>query len=134
MLGLYKAEQPHRLQTRANRMWLWAIVTQPVFSFAFAGHDPWYALNILFVFAGATQLLAWYHCFRMRGLAAGLVLLGLSCLMQTLRWNGFMPARQSGMQNILLPVPPCLRQHSAGILWQRGLVIHIIRVAHSFHL
>ncbi|WP_413796437.1 TraX family protein [Kosakonia cowanii] len=68
---------PHRLQTRANRMWLWAIVTQPVFSFAFAGHEPWYALNILFVFAGATQLLAWTHRFRVRGLAAGLVLLGL---------------------------------------------------------
>jgi type-F conjugative transfer system pilin acetylase TraX len=68
---------PHRLQTRANRMWLWAIVKQPVFSFAFAGHDPWYALNILFVFAGATQLLAWSHRFRMRGLIAGLVLLSL---------------------------------------------------------
>ena len=68
---------PHRLQTRANRMWLWAIGTQPVFSFAFAGHDPWYALNILFVFAVATQLLAWYHRFRIRGLAAGLVLSGL---------------------------------------------------------
>lgn len=59
---------------------------------------------------------------------------GLSCSMQTLRWNGFMPARQSGMQNILLPVPPCLRQHSAGILWQRVLVIRITRGAHSFHL
>jgi len=32
------------------------------------------------VFAGATLLLAWYHRFRMRGLAAGLILLGLMVL------------------------------------------------------
>lgn len=66
-----------RLQLRANRMWLWAVVTQPAFSLAFRGHDPWYALNILFVFAGVTQLLAWHHRFRLAGTLAGVVLLAL---------------------------------------------------------
>ena len=49
---------PERLQKRANRLWIWAIITQPVFSLAFLHHQPWWALNILFVFAGVTQLLA----------------------------------------------------------------------------
>ena len=44
---------PERLQVRANRLWRWAVITQPVFSLAFAHHHPWWALNILFVFAGA---------------------------------------------------------------------------------
>lgn len=69
--------RPERLQIRANRMWLWAVVTQPAFSLAFRGHDPWYALNILFVFAGATQLLAWHHRFRLTGTMTGVVLLAL---------------------------------------------------------
>ncbi|EOC5728493.1 TraX family protein [Cronobacter turicensis] len=51
--------KPERLQFQANRLWLWAVVTQPVFMLAFRQLDPWYALNILFVFAGTTQLLAW---------------------------------------------------------------------------
>jgi len=58
-------------------MWLWAIVTQPAFSLAFRGHDPWYALNILFVFAGATQLLAWHHRYRLAGMTGGVLLLAL---------------------------------------------------------
>ncbi|MDN2488198.1 TraX family protein [Kosakonia sacchari] len=69
--------RPERLQLRANRMWLWAVVTQPAFSLAFRGHDPWYALNILFVFAGATQLLAWHHRFRLAGILTGTVVLVL---------------------------------------------------------
>ncbi|QEM94332.1 conjugal transfer protein TraX (plasmid) [Kosakonia radicincitans] len=69
--------RPERLQIRANRMWLWAIVTQPAFSLAFRGHDPWYALNILFVFAGATQLLAWHHRYRLAGMTGGVLLLAL---------------------------------------------------------
>ncbi|MDZ7320103.1 TraX family protein [Kosakonia sacchari] len=56
--------RPERLQLRANRMRLWAVVTQPAFSLAFRGYDSWYALNILFVFAGVTQLLAWHHWYR----------------------------------------------------------------------
>lgn len=68
---------PQRLQIRANRLWIWALATQPVFSFAFRGHDPWYALNILFVFAGATQLLAWHHRWHTAGALAGAALLSL---------------------------------------------------------
>lgn len=67
--------RPERLQIRANRMWLWAVVTQPAFSLAFRGHDPWYALNILFVFAGATQLLAWHHRYHLAGMMCGVLLL-----------------------------------------------------------
>ncbi|HDR2863873.1 TPA: conjugal transfer protein TraX [Enterobacter asburiae] len=67
---------PERLQKRANRLWLWAVFTQPVFSLAFAGHQPWWALNILFVFAGVTQLLALQYRYGMKGLAAGVLLLG----------------------------------------------------------
>jgi hypothetical protein len=51
-------KRPEHLQKRANRMWLWAVVTQPIFALAFHGHHPWFALNILFVFALVTQLLA----------------------------------------------------------------------------
>lgn len=69
--------RPERLQVRANRMWLWAFVTQPAFSLAFRGHDPWYALNILFVFAGVTQLLAWHHRYRLAGMTGGVLLLAL---------------------------------------------------------
>lgn len=69
--------RPERLQIRANRMWLWAVVTQPAFSLAFREHDPWYALNILFVFAGATQLLAWHHRYRLAGMTGGVLLLAL---------------------------------------------------------
>lgn len=69
--------RPERLQVRANRMWLWAFVTQPGFSLAFMGHYPWYALNILFVFASATQLLAWHRRYGMAGITGGVVLLSL---------------------------------------------------------
>lgn len=69
--------RPERLQLRANRMWLRAVVTQPAFSLAFRGHDPWYALNILFVFAGVTQLLAWHHRYRLAGMTGGILLLAL---------------------------------------------------------
>ena len=50
--------RPERLQRRANRLWGWALLTQPVFVFAFREQQPWYALNIMCVFAAATQLLA----------------------------------------------------------------------------
>lgn len=66
---------PERLQMRANRLWRWAVITQPVFSLAFAHHQPWWALNILFVFAGVTQLLALQYRFGKKGLMAGVLLL-----------------------------------------------------------
>ena len=66
---------PERLQVRANRLWMWSAITQPVFSLAFAGHQPWWALNILFVFAGVTQLLALQYRYGQKGLVAGIVLL-----------------------------------------------------------
>lgn len=71
---------PARLQIRANRLWLWAFLTQPVFLLAFRHTQPWYALNILFVFAAVTQLLALTHRFRAGGILAGTILLAaLAC-------------------------------------------------------
>ncbi|MFP2565326.1 TraX family protein [Enterobacter ludwigii] len=68
---------PERLQLRANRMWIWATITQPVFSLAFQHHQPWWAMNILFVFAGVTQLLALQHRYGKKGFFAGGLLLAL---------------------------------------------------------
>lgn len=68
---------PARLQLRARRLWMWAVATQPVFTLTFQGHVPWYALNILFVFAGVTQLLALCHNQGKRGALCGLVLLAV---------------------------------------------------------
>ncbi|MBU9809292.1 conjugal transfer protein TraX [Rahnella sp. SL6] len=55
------AKQPGRAQELAKRQWKWAIITQPFFAFAFYGHQPWYALNILFVFFVCSQLIAWVY-------------------------------------------------------------------------
>lgn len=68
---------PERLQKRANRLWIWAIITQPVFSLAFLHHQPWWALNILFVFAGVTQLLALQYRHGRKGMLAGYLILAL---------------------------------------------------------
>ncbi|PAO19170.1 TraX family protein [Enterobacter roggenkampii] len=68
---------PERLQMRANRLWIWAVITQPVFSLAFQHHQPWWAMNILFVFAGMTQLLALQHRYGKKGGLAGGLLLAL---------------------------------------------------------
>lgn len=68
---------PERLQKRANRLWIWAVITQPVFSLAFWHHQPWWALNILFVFAGVTQLLALQYRHGRKGMLAGYLLLVL---------------------------------------------------------
>lgn len=62
---------PGRLQHRANRLWIWALITQPAFMLAFRHQLPVYALNILFVFAGVTQLLALHHRYGTNGLMAG---------------------------------------------------------------
>ncbi|MGU9868238.1 TraX family protein [Kluyvera ascorbata] len=85
---------PERLQKRASRMWAWAVITQPVFSLAFAGHQPWWALNILFVFAGVTQLLALQYRYGPKGLVSGVVLLA------ALAWP-LMPASY-GLPGLLL--------------------------------
>lgn len=69
--------QPERLQARANRLWIWSLITQPVFWLAFRDIYSWYALNILFVFAGVTQLLAWAWRYQEWGVAAGTLLLCL---------------------------------------------------------
>lgn len=66
--------RPENLQKTANRQWGWAFITQPVFALTFSGQQPWYALNILFVFAAATQLLALHHRYGRKGFAAGVVL------------------------------------------------------------
>jgi len=73
--AMHVTRAPQRLQHRANRLWIWAMVTQPVFTLTFQGHVPWYALNILFVFASTTQLLAWQYRNGARGMLAGVVLM-----------------------------------------------------------
>lgn len=73
--AMHVTRAPQRLQQRANRLWIWAMATQPVFTLTFQGHIPWYALNILFVFASATQVLAWQHREGQRGMLAGAVLM-----------------------------------------------------------
>jgi len=68
---------PERLQHRANRLWMWAILTQPAFMLAFRHQLPAYALNILFVFATVTQLLALQHRYGKKGLIAGLLIVAV---------------------------------------------------------
>ena len=94
------------LQQRATRSWLWALATQPVFSLAFHGHMPGYALNILFVFAGVTQLLALQHRYGRNGAIAGTLL--LACLVWPLT-----PASY-GIQGLVLVLV-------TGLYWQPGL-------------
>jgi len=65
---------PERLQHRANRLWMWALLTQPAFMLAFRHHLPGYALNILFVFAAVTQLLALQHRCGKKGLMTGVMI------------------------------------------------------------
>ena len=59
------SHSPASLQTRATRMWMWALRHQ----------QPWYALNILFVFAGVTQVVALGHRYGVTGTLAGILLL-----------------------------------------------------------
>ncbi|WP_447864760.1 TraX family protein [Kluyvera sichuanensis] len=66
--------KPEKLQQNANKLWIWAAITQPIFYLAFHKHDPWYALNILFVFATATQLLAWVVQYGKKGGLYGTIL------------------------------------------------------------
>lgn len=75
--AMHVTRSPQRLQHRANRLWIWAMMTQPVFTLTFQGHIPWYSLNILFVFASTTQLLAWHHRAGKRGVIAGVMMMAL---------------------------------------------------------
>ncbi len=69
------SHSPASLQTRATRMWMWALIAQPAFWLAFRHQQPWYALNILFVFAGVTQLVALGHRYGVTGTLTGILLL-----------------------------------------------------------
>ncbi|MBY4890583.1 TraX family protein [Pantoea sp. DY-15] len=65
-----------KLRKRAQRLWLWAVATQPVFWLAFMMNgQSWLALNILFAYAGCTQLLSWSARWGMSGVMAGIALL-----------------------------------------------------------
>ncbi|MEY8712298.1 TraX family protein [Mangrovibacter phragmitis] len=101
------------LQARANRCWLWAVVTQPGFTLAFYGLVPWYALNILFVFAGVTQLLALTDRAGRRGTLAGLAIVVL------LLWP-LTPASY-GLQGLGLALCAALYFHPARVRYRRWL-------------
>lgn len=65
-----------RLRQRAKRLWLWAIATQPLFWLAFMMKgQSWLALNILFAYAGCTQLLSWSARWGINGAMGGLAIL-----------------------------------------------------------
>lgn len=78
--ALNLSHNPASLQARANRLWIWALIAQAPFWLAFRHLHPWYALNILFVFAGVTQLVALSHRYGVRGGLGGLIILAaLAC-------------------------------------------------------
>ncbi|MDE1189245.1 MAG: TraX family protein [Pantoea sp.] len=65
-----------RLRQRARRLWLWAMATQPLFWLAFMMKgQSWLALNILFAYAGCTQMLSWASRWGVNGAMAGLAVL-----------------------------------------------------------
>ncbi|CAI2537069.1 conjugal transfer protein TraX [Serratia ficaria] len=55
------AKQPCRWELMARRQWIWAIIAQPFFAVAFYKSAPWYAANILFVFALVSQVASWVN-------------------------------------------------------------------------
>lgn len=65
-----------RLRERTRRLWTWAFAMQPLFWLAFMmnGHS-WMALNILFAYAGCTQLTYWAKRWGVNGAMAGVGLL-----------------------------------------------------------
>ena len=123
-------QRPERLQRRANRLWGWALLTQPVFVFAFREQQPWYALNILFVFAAATQLLALRHRYGLPGVIAGTGLLALLVL-------PLMPASY-GIQGIVLSLSLATfftaRTGRMQVLSAAAAVISLIILNGSAHL
>lgn len=123
-------QRPERLQHRANRLWGWALLTQPIFVFAFREQQPWYALNILFVFAATTQLLALRHRHGLAGIIAGTGLLALLVLPLT-------PASY-GIQGIVLclSLATFFAAHTGRIqaLSAAAAVISLITLNGSAHL
>lgn len=121
---------PERLQIRANRLWIWALITQPAFILAFQHQMPWYALNILFVFAGVTQLLALHHRFGRKGLLAGILLLAL--LVKPLMPGSF------GMAGLALAVSMALSFSASSELQQRagtaGVIVSLLCLNGITHL
>lgn len=102
--------RPEKLQQSANRLWMWSILTQPIFYLAFQHQNPWYALNILFVFAVATQLLAWIKRYGKKGMFYGGTILLVSLPLLT-------PASY-GLQGLVLAItlaiwlsPECSREN-----------------------
>jgi len=61
------AKQPTRWASMARRQWIWALVAQPFFSAAFYKDEPWYAANILFVFAAVSQFATWVKDYAHKG-------------------------------------------------------------------
>lgn len=88
--------KPENLQQSANRLWMWSISTQPIFTLAFQHQNPWYALNILFVFAVATQLLAWIKRFGKKGMFYGGTILLVSL--------PFLTPASYGLQGLVLAI------------------------------
>ncbi|MDL4915875.1 MAG: TraX family protein [Enterobacterales bacterium endosymbiont of Blomia tropicalis] len=69
-------DSAQKMQRQAVRLWIWAFITQPVFWLAFmSSGQSWLVLNILFLFAGCTQLLAWQARYGTNGMMAGIALL-----------------------------------------------------------
>ena len=65
-----------RLRERTRRLWAWAFAVQPLFWLAFMMKgQSWMALNILFAYAGCTQLIYWAKRWGINGAMAGLSLL-----------------------------------------------------------
>lgn len=64
------------LRERTRRLWVWAFATQPLFWLAFMMNgQSWMALNILFAYAGCTQLVYWAKRWGINGAMAGISLL-----------------------------------------------------------
>lgn len=110
---------PARLQQRANRLWGWACLTQPAFTLAFHPQMPWYALNILFVFAGVTQLLALHYRMGSCGIFFGGIILAILVIPLT--------PGSYGLQGLLLAGSLVLVFSPAADGWRRaGTAVAVI--------
>lgn len=103
---------PARLQQRANRLWGWACLTQPAFTLAFHHQMPWYALNILFVFASVTQLLALHYRLGSRGIFYGGIILAVLVIPLT--------PGSYGLPGLLLAASLVLMFSPAAAGWRRA--------------
>lgn len=103
---------PARLQQRANRLWGWACLTQPAFTLAFHHQMPWYALNILFVFASVTQLFALHYRLGSRGIFFGGIILAVLVIPLT--------PGSYGLPGLLLAASLVLMFSPAAAGWRRA--------------